>query len=65
MLFLNVDGNGTNWARIPIPQPNRGCGCNAEVVEDFRHTGADAVLVGNGGSWDIKGPRQVLAIDVA
>ena len=62
-LWINVDGFGGQWARVHIPQPHRGAGDKAQVFENFRGSGRDAVLIGNGGNWDTKGPRQWLAID--
>ncbi len=60
MLFLN-NGDATGWTRKLVPQPWRGAGDKAVVMTNFMSSGKDAVLVGNGGQWDTKGPRQVIA----
>lgn len=50
------------WQRVNVPQPIRGAGDKAAVLPNFRGSGKDAVLIGNGGQWDTHGPRQVIAL---
>ena len=61
MLLLNDSGDASTWERVDVPQPERGAGDKAEILPDFMGSGHDAVLIGNGGQWDTKGPRQVIA----
>jgi hypothetical protein len=61
LLLLNGDCRGGTWISTPIPQPALGSGDKAQVFTDFAHS-TDAVLVGNGGNWDTKGPRQWLTV---